>query len=122
MPPDTLDGIEQGGDGALSFLGIGRVGGAAGGVQVHPERALLADREPVLRGLAVDQEPAARLEVGGRAGAVRAILLAYQEQQADAPLAAAASRSAAATMAAARPLASQLPRPRMASASSDSGT
>ena len=87
-PPDALDGVEQHRDGALPFIGIGRVGRAARRRQVHAERALLADRQAVLGRLAVDQEAPARLQAGRRAGAVGAVLLADQEQQPDPPLAA----------------------------------
>ncbi len=85
--------------------------GAPGCLEVHSQRALLTDREPILGRLAVDEEATPRSKVGCRTGPIRSVLLSDDEEQPDSTLALLGKRSAAATMAAARPFASQLPRP-----------
>jgi hypothetical protein len=73
--------VEQGCDRADTLIRIRGVGRTAGCLEVHPQRALLADREAVLCGLAIDQETAAWAQVRSGSSPIRAILFTHDEQQ-----------------------------------------
>ena len=85
-------------DGGFAQLGIGRVRHAAGGDDLVAQRALGAERELVLGGLAVDEEVRAARRLGGGVGAGAVALLADDEQQAEVAHARASSASAALIM------------------------
>ena len=110
----ALQGIEKLLDGGLAQLRIGRVRHAAVGDDFVAQRAFRAERQLVLGGLAVDEEPRAARRFRGSvcAGAV-ALLADHEEQPEIADARGRAAPRAALIIAAMMPLVSQAPRPQM---------
>ena len=82
--PDVGERVEQFVHGGLAEFRIGGVGHLAAGADLVAERALAAERELVLGGLAVDDVARAAGRLGGFVSARAVALLAHHEEQPEA--------------------------------------
>ena len=116
---DIGERVDQFVDGGIAQFRIGGVGHLAGGADFVAQRALAAERELVLGGLAVD-DVARAARVSGRPGRRRRCCAPRPPRRAVRSCAApaASSASTALIMLAMMPLVSQAPRPQMYSSSS----